>query len=192
MGFRNPPLFRTFGGNKQVFIDGTFKIVPKPFYQCLIIMVFDEQTDSFVPCFYILLTSKTAQIYHHALYWVKSTVGSNFNPASVTCNFKKALHNAIKIEFPSSIINGCLFHWKQTIYRKVMSLKFNEPVIDIFRDRRVLENFTLIPPNEIEKYGIPYIRDIVDYELSTSDMKKNGDFLGIFSKFLAIYTRIFL
>ena len=37
--------------------------------------------------------------------------------------------NAIKIEFPSSIINGCLFHWKQAIYRKVMSLKFHEPVI---------------------------------------------------------------
>ena len=32
IGFRNPALFRCFGGNQKVFIDGTFKIVPKPFY----------------------------------------------------------------------------------------------------------------------------------------------------------------
>ena len=29
-------------------------------------MVFDEQTDLFVPYFYVLLTSKTDQIYRHA------------------------------------------------------------------------------------------------------------------------------
>ena len=94
-------------------------------------MVFDEQTDSFIPYFYVLLTSKIEQIYRHALYWVKNTVRNKINPASVTCNFEKALHNAIKIEVPSSIINGCAFHWKQAIYCKVMSLKFDEPVIDI-------------------------------------------------------------
>ena len=57
-GFGNPALFRCFGGNQKIFIDGTFKIVPKPFYQCLIVMVFDNQTDEYVPVFYILLTSK--------------------------------------------------------------------------------------------------------------------------------------
>ena len=183
MGFGNPSLFRIFGGNKRVFIDGTFKIVPKPFYQCLIVMVFDEQTDKFVPVFYILLTSKKEQIYRHALYLVKSTVGSKINPASVTCDFEKALHNAVRMEFPTSIINGCLFHWKQAIYRKVISLKFDEPVIDRFKDRKVFEQLTLIPPNEIRKYGIPYVREIMDYELSNSDMKKMEIFWEYFENF---------
>ena len=58
LGFGNPALFRCLGGNRRIFIDGTFKIVPKPFYQCLIVMVFNKQTDSFVLVFYILLTSK--------------------------------------------------------------------------------------------------------------------------------------
>jgi len=110
IGFGNPSLIRVLGGNKRVFIDGTFKIVPKPFYQCLIIMVFDEQTDSFVPVFYVLLTSKTEQIYRHALYWVKASSDYKMKPDRITCDFEKALHNAIAIEFPSAVINGCLFH----------------------------------------------------------------------------------
>ena len=47
----------------------------------------------------------------------------------------------------------------------------------------MLENLTLIPPNEIEKYGIPYVREIVDYELSTSDMKKMEIFWEYFRNF---------
>ena len=35
LGLGNPSLFRTFGGNKRVFIGGTFKIVPKPFINAL-------------------------------------------------------------------------------------------------------------------------------------------------------------
>ena len=31
IGFGNPALFRCFGGNQKVFIDRTFKIVPKTF-----------------------------------------------------------------------------------------------------------------------------------------------------------------
>ena len=41
MGYGNPSLFGTLTGNIQIYIDGTFNIVPYPFYQCLIIMVYD-------------------------------------------------------------------------------------------------------------------------------------------------------
>ena len=146
-------------------------------------MVFDEQTDKFVPVFYVLLTTKNEAIYRHALHWVKVAVGHKINPASVTCDFKKALHNAVKMEFPHSIINGCLFHWKQAIYRKVMSLKFDEPVIDRFKDRLVFEQLTLIPPNEIRTYGIPYVREIINFDLSSSNMKKMEMFWEYFENF---------
>ena len=45
--FGNPSLFGLFAGAVQLFIDGTFRICPSQFYQCLIIMVFDVQTASF-------------------------------------------------------------------------------------------------------------------------------------------------
>ena len=51
IGFGHPSLFRLLRGCKRMFIGSTFKFVPKPFYQCLIIMVFDEQIDAYVPIF---------------------------------------------------------------------------------------------------------------------------------------------
>ena len=108
LGFGKPS-FRCLGGNGRIFIDGTFKIVPKPLYQCLIIMVFDKQTDSFVPVFYVLMTSKTEQIYRIALFWIKFTTNYKMRPLLITCDFEKALYNAISVEFPPTFINGCLF-----------------------------------------------------------------------------------
>ena len=183
LGFGNPALFRCLGGNDRIFIDGTFKIVPKPFYQCLIIMVFDEQTDAFVPVFYILLTSKTEAIYRIALSWVKLTSNYKIRPKSITCDFEKALHNAIAFEFPQTYVNGCLFHWKQAICRKVKELKFSEfGIQDRFTHRFSLEQLTLIPPNEITKFGIPYCRENIEYELQKEDLEKMETFWNYFYK----------
>ena len=184
IGFGNPALFRIFGGNSKIFIDGTFKVCPKPFYQCLIIMVFDEQTDVFVPVFYVLLTSKNTQIYRHALHWIRSSVDHKMQPLTITCDFEKALHSAIKTEFPSARINGCLFHWKQAIRKKLKDLRFEESsVVDRFMHRSTLETLTIIPPNEIEEFGIPFVRDIIDENLGENDLKKIDLFWQYFDKF---------
>ena len=41
MVYGNSSLFGSMVGNIQVYIDGTFRICPRQFYQCLIIMVYD-------------------------------------------------------------------------------------------------------------------------------------------------------
>ena len=91
-------------------------------------MVFDNQTDSYVPVFYVLLTSKTQQIYTHALRWIEATVDRKIIPSTITCDFKIALQNAISATFPGVVINGYLFHWKQAIWRKIIELNFKEDV----------------------------------------------------------------
>ena len=96
-------------------IDGAFKFVPKPFYQCLIIMVFDDQTDAYVPVFSLLMTSKTEQVYSHAFLWLEATIDRKISPSTITCNFEIVLQNTISNNFPGVAINGCLFHWKQAI-----------------------------------------------------------------------------
>ena len=183
IGFGNPSLFRVFGGNQKIFIDGIFKICPRPFDQCLIFMFFNEQTDAFVPVFYVLLTSKNLKVYRNALCLIKNAVSYKMQPLTITCNYEKALHHAIAEEFPNAIINGCLFHWKQAIRRKIRELGFEEPVIDRFMHRSVLETLTVIPPKDIETCGIPYVREIVDENLNENDMKKIEIFWQYFNKF---------
>ena len=183
IGFGNPPLFRTLRGCKRMFIDGTFKFVPKPFYQCLIIMIFDDQTDAYVPVFYILLTSKTKQIYIQALRWVQISVDQQINPVSVTCDFEIALQKAIVSTFPSAVINRCFFHWKQAIRQKILDLNFSENVCKRMMWKDTLEVFTIINPTNIKWKGIPYIRSIVDDGLSQDDMLKMKKFWKYFENF---------
>ena len=122
MVFENPSLFGLLSGAVQLFIDGTFRICPSQFYQYLIIMVFDVQTAVYVPILYVLMTGKHAHLYWHALHW--GFVASNWklDPLFVTRDFEKRLHSSIRGRFTSTIFNGCLFHWKQAIIRKMVEL----------------------------------------------------------------------
>jgi hypothetical protein len=43
----------------QMFVDATFDIVPYPFCQCLIIMVFDARLQICIPVAWIHVTGKT-------------------------------------------------------------------------------------------------------------------------------------
>lgn len=42
-----------------VFVDGTFRSVPKPFTQCIVIMAFDDEAGVYVPIIYALMDNKT-------------------------------------------------------------------------------------------------------------------------------------
>ena len=106
------------------------------------------------------------------------------NPTSVTCDFEKGLHNAILKAFPKCIINGCLFHWKQAIRRKLVDLKCDEWTIDRFIPQDSIETLTLIAPNEIESKGIPYVRSVVETDdLSKEEMEKLEKFWDFFRRY---------
>ena len=57
MIFCNPELIRLLKMPQvDLFIDATFDCCPHPFYQCLIIMVYDPTTSYYVPVLYCLMT----------------------------------------------------------------------------------------------------------------------------------------
>ena len=56
--FGNPALFRLLNRKINLRIDDSFYIVLKPFYQMLIIMAYDPQTESCIPCICVLMTGK--------------------------------------------------------------------------------------------------------------------------------------
>ncbi|KII71181.1 hypothetical protein RF11_09202 [Thelohanellus kitauei] len=44
---------------QHTFIDGTFKVTPHTFYQCVIVMIYDYRTELYVPCAFALVTGKS-------------------------------------------------------------------------------------------------------------------------------------
>ena len=59
-GFGNPALFGLLNGKIDLHIDTSFYVVRKSFYQMLVIMAYDPQTGSYVPCAHVLMTGKCA------------------------------------------------------------------------------------------------------------------------------------
>jgi hypothetical protein len=103
----------------ELFIDGTFKCVPKPFSQLLIVMVRDAALDHYIPVFYVLVQRKTQWTYWNALNEIIVSLGGKISVSQVHCDFEKGLINAIREIFPEARVVGCLFHWKQALLRKM-------------------------------------------------------------------------
>lgn len=163
IGFGHPDLIRLLRyPSISLFIDGTFKVTPANFKQCFIIMMFDPSVDLYIPIFYILLDEKDELTYSNALNWIKVQCGFNINPNAITCDFEKALINAVNSQFRNSNIIGCLFHFKQALRRKLLSLRINKNQIHQAMQCGNLDLLTIIPANEIIKYGIPYIRSKIE------------------------------
>lgn len=142
-------------GEGHVLIDCTFKIVPFGFKQCLIIMCFDKCSNLFIPCIYVLLTSKTEYIYCSIFHEVIVILNYNFMPKYITVDFELALIGAIKYQFTKSRIMGCFFHFKQAIVKKMKEFKINNKEIKIAA--RLINFLTIIPIEEI-KFGIEFIK----------------------------------
>jgi len=182
MGFGNPYLFYYFSNAKHLFIDATFAVTPKPFYQCLVVMIFDDILQIYIPILYILTTNKSKKMYRNALEWIFKLSGRRINPQTVTCDFELALINAIQGIFPFSKINGCLFHWKQAIWRKLLSLKLSneKEIVEIGMHKKSIDILTVIPVNEIKKGNSVRKRQPERRVVSRERLPKNGKFLALF------------
>jgi len=73
-----------------------------------------------------LLSAKSQIHYRHVLQSLKNRVRQkthhNFKPSRVICDFEMALMAAVELELPFSKLCGCLFHFRQSLYRKVTDL----------------------------------------------------------------------
>jgi hypothetical protein len=80
VGFAHPDiLFRLRHTAVHGFIDGTFDCMPSPFVQVLILMGYDEPTQTNVPLFFILLDCKLEAIYVHAFQLIILACGGKKN-----------------------------------------------------------------------------------------------------------------
>ena len=134
--------------SKEVYIDGTFKIVGNMKGQLLVIHGLVNGLS--MSLLFIKMNSKEyseyikvmKMLYHLGL---RLNVQMFNERMIIKCDYEIGLINAIKDVFPQVRISGCLFHMKQAINNYCNKLKFNNSrdQFEILRSRIV--NIALLP-----------------------------------------------
>ena len=183
MGFANPELLHLLKYPKvHLFGDATFRCCPKPFEQCYILMVFDKGTMTFVPVMYILMTGRTEDCYFHALHMVLHEADWCLDPASFGLDFEMGEINAVNCQFPNAKKDGCFFHWKQALRRKMVDLGIDKQQMKMAL--KEMDLLTVIPKEEVASKGIPFVRIIIEENLVvTADIAKWKPFWEYFDRF---------
>ena len=105
-------------------MDGTFKTVPRIFYQLYTIHapIGAEDNSRILPLVYALMTGKSEELYQALFQNLIEFAEENnisLRPSKVLTDFEKAAINASHEEFPSITNKGCLFHLGQSCWRKI-------------------------------------------------------------------------
>ena len=98
--------------------DGHFSTVPKGFKQIYTIGVHTD-FGNFIPAAFMLLPGKSEEVYSTVFSVITKTVGNVSHVEKFSCDFERAVHNVVEDLLPNASISGCLFHYKQCIYRKL-------------------------------------------------------------------------
>ncbi|KAF0991346.1 hypothetical protein HZS_5471 [Henneguya salminicola] len=104
----------------------------------------------FVPCVYLLITSKSESIYLNVFHELIVLTKYNWMPQIITCDFELSLISAIKQEFPSSRLLCCYFHLKKAIERKLRKYKVADHNCRIILSN--IELLTVVLIEEITTY----------------------------------------
>ena len=110
--------------NQVMFGDDTFKSCPKQFEQLYTIITFSD--GMYVPVAFFLLPGSSKEVYSrmfalfHSLY--QQVTDSSLEGKTLRLDFEQAAHAAAKTTISGLILKGCLFHLKQSWWRKIQKL----------------------------------------------------------------------
>ena len=119
---------------KKMKVDGTFKIVKGPFYQLVSLhcLINAGHRSVSVPCGYIIMSGKSQKDYVGVFKKLKEFMeqdGRTWNLKTAMVDYELALRNALKLVFDGIKLQGCWFHYGQSIYRKVKKLQLENVYI---------------------------------------------------------------
>lgn len=142
--------------DSRVFGDGTFKTCPRHFLQMYTLHAL--KADTYVPCVYALLLSKTEQVYIEMFRHVKAIAldyDLELELEQIHLDFEKASHQAVRVVWPNISVKGCHFHLSQAWYRKIASLgladEYQKPDSEIGVWLKRFFGLSFIEPGEVEE-----------------------------------------
>ena len=160
----------------RLMIDATFTCVPKGFSQCIVVMMFDEETDLFIPVVYALTDTKAQWSYWHLLHFLIVLTDLKMEPNTVTTDFEAPLFKAVGEQFPNARRIGCKFHFKQALRRKLINLDFAADDV-----QRLMRPGCLDRIRETEKVSIGETLNALRHENEIEDDEKWKSLCDYFS-----------
>ena len=129
------------------FIDSTFYTVPTEFYQLMNILIFNPNTNLYIPVAYALTSHKSFKLYLNLFLDIAKLLGNTDQDIKVTIDFEKGLRQALKVVFPKIQIIGCQFHFSQCLRRKAQKLGLLKE-----NSLKETEKYRLAHENKIREY----------------------------------------
>ena len=141
---------------EHVYMDGTFKVVKKPFTQLFGIHGFLKDDDGNcvkqVPLAFALM-SRMEKLDYVAVFKAFKELAPNLANVDMTTDFEAAIWRAARKVFPGMTVHGCSFHWGQAVWRKIQTMGV---VVD-YKNRpesrqymKMLFALPYLPANEIQ------------------------------------------
>lgn len=100
-------------------VDGTFQVVPKPWFQLFTISYLSN--NQVVPSIFVILKNKKQSTYER-MYNILKSFNSDLAPATVISDFEYSSIKAITNSFTDVKLRCCQFHLGQSIIRKTKEL----------------------------------------------------------------------
>jgi hypothetical protein len=122
------------------WVDGTFETSPDIFTQ--IFTIHGEYAENALPLVFALLPDKAERSYIEVLSAVRDCCHdmriAEPNPTTIISDFEMGIINASKAEFPNAEIRLCLFHLRQSAWRKIqdegLQIQYRDPDDDSIRN----------------------------------------------------------
>ena len=127
--------------SKYLFVDATFKIAPSNYCQCLNFTVLDSVTNRYIPIGHVFMKKKSSSYYNAAFAEIGKFI--EFRHFEICmCDFEYALISTAINYIGINKVRGCLFHYRQALYKKYIELKKvnNSKQLDV-----VLRIFSSLP-----------------------------------------------
>jgi hypothetical protein len=162
---------KTWGG------DGTFGVVPSPFYQLYTILA--EMDGVSYPSLFCFLPDKKGATYKEVFEIIKREVSQKgeLKLEQFFVDFESAAINQIKPVFGRTVkVTGCQVHWFRNLHKKqgevgnLLSWSMTRPPCKEFLT--AIHGLCYVPPDEVQ----PYYQALLDKEMNVilEDLDENG------------------
>ncbi|XP_071631735.1 uncharacterized protein [Temnothorax longispinosus] len=122
--FSNNELLNALNESTQLFVDGTFSIVPRKPNIIQLYTIHIRYMNTGIATIFVLCESRTKALYR--AIWekiIKLAPALQNNVKFIMGDYEKAAIATLSEFFPVAAIHGCWFHFNQSILRKLRQLK---------------------------------------------------------------------